>query len=279
MSSTERELMIREQVNDLFNSANIDRTYFLIRKKQTIPKTLEHFIAPMRLSKDELAMESGLAEIATFDFNIHSIESIPQFPLSYESDLILKPPKIVDYHHVVQTSKIVAPIIKPVVKGVREKKTRVSRVMKRSFQVNILPEFAASVEDSHTSKKFRGGEVDEDIDELVGVEELHAPPENLYQVIGNLFNEFWNMEYDETIVNAFLARIDKRNCADYGLTDFASESCSLPVIKVFKISNISIRMVFSYHNFALETLTVSTLINCFFRLLSRKNCETFSIHL
>jgi hypothetical protein len=232
MSSTEREIMIRKEVNDLFNSANIDRTYFLIRKKQTIPKTLEHFVAPMRLSKEELAMESGLAEIATFDINIHSIESIQQFPLSFESDLILKPPKIVDYHHVVQTSKIAAPIVKPVVKGVREKKTRVSRVMKRSFQVNILPEFAASVEDSHTSKKFRGGEVDEDIDELVGVEELHAPPENLYQVIGNLFNEFWNMEYDETIVNAFLARIDKRNCADYGLTDFASESCSLPVIKV-----------------------------------------------
>ena len=42
------------------------------------------------------------------------------------------------------------------------------------------------------------------------------------------------MEYDDAIVNAFLARIDKRNCADYGLTDFASESCSLPVIKVLQ---------------------------------------------
>ena len=232
IASTAKERMIREEVNELFSSSKIDRTYFLVRNKQTIPKTLEHLIAPMRLSREELAMESGLAEIAASDFNIHSIETIQLFPLSFESDLILKPPKIVDYHHVVQTSKIVPPIVKPIVKGVREKKTRVSRVMKRGFQANVLPDLASSVEDSHSSKKFRGGEMDEDTEDMIGVEELHAPPENLYHVIGNVFNEFWQMEFDENIVNAFLARIDKRNCADYGLTDFASESCSLPVIKV-----------------------------------------------
>lgn len=234
ITKNDRDSMVREQVNELFNSAKIDRTYFLIRNKQTLPKSLEHFIAPMRLSREELAMESGLAEIVSSGFDIHSCDSIPLFPISFESDLVLKPPKIVDYHHVVQISKIVPPVVKPVVKGFREKKTRVSRVMKRSFQANILPEFAASVEDTHTSKKFRCGEVDEDVEELVGVEELHAPPENLYQVIGGVFNEFWQMEYDDAIVNAFLARIDKRNCADYGLTDFASESCSLPVIKVLR---------------------------------------------
>ena len=54
-------------------------------------------------------------------------------------------------------------------------------------------------------------------------------------------------------MNAFLARIDKRNCADYGLTDFASESCSLPVIQVcphtkskyFKY--LAISFLFFYH--------------------------------
>ena len=64
------------------------------------------------------------------------------------------------------------------------------------------------------------------------MDELRAPPENLYKVIGGVFDEFWNMDYPENVVNAFLARIDKRNCADYGLPDFASESCSLPVIQV-----------------------------------------------
>lgn len=65
-----------------------------------------------------------------------------------------------------------------------------------------------------------------------GIELLHAPPENLNQVISGVFNEFWNMEFEENVLNAFLARIDKRNCADYGLLDFALESCSLPVIQV-----------------------------------------------
>ena len=148
--------MIRERVNELFASAKIDRTYFILRSKLTIPKTLEHFIAPMRLSKEEMAMESGLAEIVSSDFNIHSIEAIPPFPQAYESDLLLKPPKIVDYHHVVQISKIIAPIIKPIVKTSKEKKTRVPRVMKRPFQANILPEFAASVDDHHGGKRFRG---------------------------------------------------------------------------------------------------------------------------
>lgn len=156
MIANENDKKIRDQVNELFNSAKIDRTYFILRNKQTIPKSMEHFIAPMRLSKEELAMESGLAEIASSNFNIHAIENIPLFPQSYESDLVLKPPKIVDYNHVVQISKIVQPIIKPTVKGVREKKVRGPRVMKRPLQANILPDFAASVDDNHHAKKFRG---------------------------------------------------------------------------------------------------------------------------
>ena len=166
MVTDENERTIRELVTELFTSAKIDRTYFMLRNKLTIPKSMEHFIAPMRLSKEELAMESGLAEIASSDFNIHSVETIPPFPQSYASDLVLKPPKIVDYHHVVQISKIVQPIIKPIVKGVREKKVRGPRVMKRPFQANILPEFAASVDDGHGSKKFRG-EIDDGIYYLV----------------------------------------------------------------------------------------------------------------
>ena len=276
MIEGDNERKVQNLVNELFNSAKVDRTFFILRNKQTIPKSMEHFIAPMRLSKQELAMESGLAEIASSDFNIHAIENIPLFPQSFESDLILKPPKIVDYHHVVQTSKIIQPIVKPIVKGIREKKVRGPRVMKRPLQANILPDFAASVDDNHNAKKFRGEIEEGDYDpvllydchnilkytsakfdsiffhsyilafllssqyfhhlcleeDCVGMDELRAPPENLYKVIGGVFDEFWNMDYPENVVNAFLARIDKRNCADYGLPDFASESCSLPVIQV-----------------------------------------------
>ena len=87
------------------------------------------------------------------------------------------------------------------------------------------------------------------------MDELRAPPENLYKVIGSVFDEFWNMDFPDNVVNAFLARIDKRNCADYGLPDFASESCSLPVIQVslfpnsiFKYSS-STKLHFYFHCF------------------------------
>jgi hypothetical protein len=45
----------------------------------------------------------GLAEIALSNFDIYSIDSISAFPQIFENDLILKPPKAIEYHHIVQT--------------------------------------------------------------------------------------------------------------------------------------------------------------------------------
>jgi hypothetical protein len=160
MAFVEKEKIIIEKVNGIFFSAQIDRTTFLLRNKSTISKSLEHLIAPLRLSKEELAIDSSLADITVSDINIHTMETIPLFPQSFESDLILRPPKIVDYHHVVHTSKIVPIIAKPIVKVPREKKVRGNRVMKRQFQANILPEFA-SVEDTPSAKRFRGESIGE----------------------------------------------------------------------------------------------------------------------
>ena len=101
---------------------------------------------------------------------------------------------------------------------------------------SIYLSLSLSLSPSHTNKHSHTRTytypIRTDTEESPGMDELHAPPENLYKVISGVFNEFWQMEYEEAVVNAFLARIDKRNCADYGLTDFAPESCSLPVIQV-----------------------------------------------
>jgi hypothetical protein len=48
----------------------------------------------------------GLAEIALSNFDIYSIDTISLYPQTLEHDLILKPPKAVEYHHIVQTGSM-----------------------------------------------------------------------------------------------------------------------------------------------------------------------------
>ena len=58
-------------------------------------------------------------------------------------------------------------------------------------------------------------------------------PMNFDKVMGDLFDEFWNMEFDDHEVTwAFFAKITALNCKDYKLANFAETSSSLAVIKV-----------------------------------------------
>jgi hypothetical protein len=59
MVDEEREKIIKNTVNNLFKSVGIDRINFL-RNKNMISNTFEHFIAPIRLSKDEILLPSGI---------------------------------------------------------------------------------------------------------------------------------------------------------------------------------------------------------------------------
>ena len=58
-------------------------------------------------------------------------------------------------------------------------------------------------------------------------------PKNFYSVINPLFDEFWNMEFDNNEVTlAFFAVITNMNCHEFKLTSFAEKSYSLEIIKV-----------------------------------------------
>lgn len=64
------------------------------------------------------------------------------------------------------------------------------------------------------------------------IREESLPPQNMYQVIQQVFQEFWSLEFeDPSVTAAFFARIDSRNCMDYQLATFAHKACSLPVIQ------------------------------------------------
>lgn len=58
-------------------------------------------------------------------------------------------------------------------------------------------------------------------------------PSNLYPIITQITDEFWNMDFEPQEVSfAFFATITSSNCHEFGISQFADESCSLAVIKV-----------------------------------------------
>ena len=233
----------KDVVDKLFASTSIDRTTFLLRSKETVPPTLEHYIAPMRLSKEEMVCRTFLADIAVaeaFNPNTTNVTFAP-FPRSCEDVLELKPPEKIELHHVV-----VPKIFQPLPPKAPPKAPRVksesasSRSRKRSYQASSLPEFAVDDDSRNMMKRSKPGtgegdeEEDEPDDGEADQEPIHlhsTAPINLQAVLHDVFNEYWDMEFDDKVVHAFLAKISKLNCLDYGLTDFSSESCSLPVIK------------------------------------------------
>ena len=229
----------KDVVDKLFVSTAIDRTTFLLRSKETVPPTLEHYIAPMRLSKEEMVCRTYLADIAVAEAFNTNITSFAPFPRSCEDVLELKPPEKIELHHVV-VPKIFQPVppkAPPKAPRTKGDGTSSSRSRKRSFQASVLPEFAVDDDSRNPMKRSKTGEGDDEEDEPddgeVDVEPIHhsTAPINLQAVLNDVFNEYWDMEFDDKVVHAFLAKISKLNCLDYGLSDFSSESCSLPVIK------------------------------------------------
>ena len=236
-------------VQNLFAHAQVDRTTFQLRPKQTVPPTLEQYIEPLRLSKEELLHRTNLGDIVmTESFSsVNTNITFPPFPRDLEAFLELKPPEKVEIHHVMQSSKIFQPILpkvqpKPLRIKSSEGPTRLQRERKRGgqFQTSSLPEFGTADDDSsRLTKRFKGGgegdeeEYDGDEGEAEPEVVMHSNsvPLNLQYVINEVFNEYWEMEFDDKVVHAFLAKISKFNCVEYGLSDFASESHSLPVIK------------------------------------------------
>lgn len=238
-------------VQNLFAHAQVDRTTFQLRPKQTVPPTLEQYVEPLRLTKEELLHRTNLGDIvmSSESFgNVNTSITFPPFPRELEVFLELKPPEKVEMHQVVQINKA----FQPVVLKVQQKPLRIKsseglirpRERKRGgqFQTSSLPEFGTADDDSSRQmKRFKGGGEGDEEDEDDAGDEGEAEPDvvmhsnsvplNLQHIISDVFNEYWEMEFDDKVVHAFLAKISKFNCVEYGLSDFASESHSLPVIK------------------------------------------------
>ena len=71
-------------------------------------------------------------------------------------------------------------------------------------------------------------------------------PANFYEVADSLFEEFWNLQFEDKEVNfAFFANITIHNCRDYGLTAFSEKSYSFTVIRV----NSVFCLIFHLFNF------------------------------
>ncbi len=125
---------------------------------------------------------------------------------------------------------------------VKVKHTRASKQPKISKRP--LQEVASiyAEESIQQAKRSRAGEEDEEDDGLVSDQEEPVPytyssgrktPDNFEVVAGEVFQEFWRMEFeDHEVTAAFFARITALNCREYHLDNFAETSSNLGVIKV-----------------------------------------------
>jgi hypothetical protein len=89
----------------------------------------------------------------------------------------------------------------------------------------------------------------------------HTLPINFYEVAKQLFDEFWNLQFDNKEVDfAFFANITIHNCRDYGLTTFSEKSYSLTVINVRDHLKIDLLFFFSNYQFFSPSVRQSCLI-------------------
>lgn len=87
------------------------------------------------------------------------------------------------------------------------------------------------MDDAMARKRSRLGDSDDGGVSIMRMYE-EALPVNFYELINELFQHFWAMEFDEAIVSqAFFAKIDAANCTEYGLQSFADSASCLVVIR------------------------------------------------
>lgn len=156
---------------------------------------------------------------------------------------------------VLQYVPAAVPVVDP--SKAKQGKVRAPRGPQRQFKAakSALPEVASIYADGHgnesdhdqpaskkagTSMSKSNGDEEARRSSLppsVVVEHEQMPrrviPSNFYTVVAPLFQEFWEMEFDnDEVTYAFFARITDLNCKEFKLNAFAERSYCLEVIKV-----------------------------------------------
>ncbi len=207
--------------------------------KESVAKGGDAYMQPYKISKEEKSILVNLRDhlLLHFDGNIDAI--LPYSLHELESLLVLEVPKKIEAHKVMKAdvsnikvieqttdlkSKKKGAISKSIVKPVRTKRS--------NFDYSVAAENSGDEESS-----VKKGRFDDYYDEL-STKVIEKPRQNcinLYEVLNEVFNIFWDMEFPDdqtiTVKAAFFAKIDCHNCVDFGLTTFATESCCLPIIK------------------------------------------------
>lgn len=200
----------------------------------------------------ERKFKTNLVEIVT-KFPLDMSIKIEPLPLALlDSVLVLEPPKkVIQY---VPTASASAPAYQDA--KLKAQKPRMSRgpkvIRPKRTQTEAASIYADEEKSAGIAKRARltedaddeysaevvfddsyyNGRLGETVVSNVGIARKRTP-ENFEKVAGDLFDEYWNMEFeDHEITWAFFAKITSLNCKDYNLPNFADTSYCLAVIKV-----------------------------------------------
>lgn len=202
----------------------------------------------------EKKFKTNLVEIVT-KFPLDMSIKIEPLPLALlDSVLVLEPPKkVIQYvptavssssAAINQDSKLKAqkPRVSRGPKVVRPKRAQTETASiyaeeEKSAGIVKRSRLTEDADDEYSAEvvfddSYYNGRLGETVVSNVGMSRKRTP-DNFEKVAGELFNEFWSLEFeDHEITWAFFAKITSLNCRDYNLPNFADTSYCLAVINV-----------------------------------------------
>jgi len=243
-----------ELVNILFARANLQRTPKPANSKESFDHLLGNQ-AP-KLSAEEKRIKTGLYDMA----NQQGLPVAPRLWVfstnELENELKLQEPRKVQQYvaPAVEKPQGQSQRAKQSVKNMRAANTAAGKA-KKTMQVVESSHYvtddifaATSIVDDIVAKKRSrmssggGGGSNDDDDyfetpysdpqEPEPTFELPPLPKNFFEVVNEVFQHFWTMDFpEEKVSTAFFAKIDLENCRDYGLTTFTESPSGLAIIR------------------------------------------------
>lgn len=207
--------------------------------KESVAKGGDAYMQPYKVSKEEKSILVHLRDHLQLHFDSNVDVVLPYSQNELESLLVLEVPKKIEAHKVMKADVSNIKVIEQTADLKSKKKGAVSksivkpvRTKRSNFDYSVAAENSGDEENG-----VKKGRFDDYYDEL-GANVKEKPRQNcinLYEILNEIFNVFWDMEFPDdqtiTVKAAFFAKIDCHNCVDFGLTTFATESCCLPIIK------------------------------------------------
>lgn len=135
----------------------------------------------------------------------------------------------------------------PTAKGATERRSMGGAGTKRkSAAITSIPANSYMDDFSPQAKKPRGGmrksrsnanvaltmDDEDDLDDVI----VDRPPDNLQEIINEIFQKFWELDMDPTVATPFFGVITRHNCGtSFNMPDYfdkIAEACTLANIKV-----------------------------------------------